>query len=61
VEEAESPRVLFEERVGMIRDLCKSVDALFDTFIKLRASSNWEGYAGGVRRWINQAIKASAA
>jgi hypothetical protein len=61
VEEAESPRTLFEERVGMLRDLCKTVDALFDTFIKLRASSAWEGYAGGVRRWINQAVKASAA
>ena len=61
MEEADSPRVLFEERVAMLRDLCKTVDALFDTFLKVRAGSGWEGYAGGVRRWIAQAVKANAA
>jgi hypothetical protein len=60
VEEAESPRVVFEERVAMLRDLNKSLDALFDTFLKARASSGWEGYTSGVRRWIIQAAKAAA-
>jgi hypothetical protein len=61
VEEAESPRVLFEERVALLRDLCKGLDALYDTFLKVRASSAWEGYTGKVRRWITQPAKATAA
>ena len=60
VEEAESPRVVFEERVAMLRDLGRSLDALFDTFLKVRAASAWEGYTSGVRRWIIQAAKAAA-
>lgn len=60
VEEAQSPRVVFEERVSMLRDLSKSIDALFDTFLKSRASSAWEGYTTGLRRWILQAAKAAA-
>ena len=60
VEEAESPRVVFEERVAMLRDLSKSLDALFDAFLKSRASSAWEGYTNAVRRWIIQAAKAAA-
>ena len=61
VEEAESPRVVFEERVAMLRDFGKSLDALFDTFLKARATSGWESYTSGVRRWIVQAAKAAAA
>ena len=60
VEEADSPRVVFEERVGMLREVSKTIDALFDTFLKTRASSAWEGYTTGVRRWIVQAAKAAA-
>lgn len=55
VEEAESPRVLFEERIVLLRDLCKTVDALYGTFLELRASSGWEGHVGTLRRWIGQA------
>ena len=61
VEEAESPRVVFEERVAMLRDFGRSLDALFDTFLKARATSGWESYTGAVRRWIVQAAKAAAA
>jgi hypothetical protein len=60
VEEADSPRVVFEERVGMLRELSRSLDALFDTFLKARATSGWESYTSGVRRWIVQAAKAAA-
>jgi hypothetical protein len=61
VEEADSPRVLFEERISLLRDLCQGIDALYDTFLKLRASSNWEGHVSQVRRWIKKAEKAIAA
>jgi len=60
VEDADSPRVVFEERVGMLREVSKTIDALFDTFLKTRASSAWEGYISGVRRWIVQTAKAAA-
>jgi hypothetical protein len=60
VEEAESPRVVFEERVGTLREVNKALDALYDTFLKVRATSGWEGYTSGVRRWIVQAAKAAA-
>ena len=60
VEEAESPRVVFEERVAMLRDFGRALDALFDTFLKARGISGWEGYTSGVRRWIIQAAKAAA-
>ena len=60
VEEADSPRVLFEERVALLRDLCKAIDALYDTFLKVRAGSAWEGHINGIRRWIVQSAKAAA-
>jgi hypothetical protein len=60
VEDADSPRVVFEERVGMLREFSKTLDALFETFLKTRAGSAWEGYTGGVRRWIQQVAKAAA-
>ena len=61
VEDAETPRVVFEERVGLLRDLCKAVDALYDAFLKVRCSSAWEGHTGAIRRWILQANKPVAA
>ena len=60
VEDADSPRVVFEERVGMLRQVSKTLDALFDAFLKTRAGSAWEGYTNGVRRWIIQTAKAAA-
>jgi hypothetical protein len=54
VPEAENVRVLFEERVALLRDLSKTLDALFDTFLKVRTSSVWEGHTGSMRRWIHQ-------
>jgi hypothetical protein len=61
VEEADTPRVLFEERIALLRDFSKMLDALFETFLKTRGSSSWEGQVNGMRRWIMQAAKAVAA
>ena len=61
VEEADSPRVLFEERITLLRDLCTGLDALYETFLKTRTSSAWEGYTSGIRRWVTETKKASAA
>ena len=61
VEEAETPRVLFEERIALLRGFSKMLDALFQTFLKSRASSGWEGQTNLMRRWITQSTKAIAA
>ncbi len=61
VEEAETPRVLFEERIALLRDLCAALDGLFATFLKHRAGSAWEGQTGKLRSWIMQPAKAVAA
>ncbi|MDB5172363.1 MAG: hypothetical protein JWN51_1136, partial [Phycisphaerales bacterium] len=61
VEEAESPRVLFEERIGILRDFVKGLDGLYTTFLKLRTGSSWDGHKGTIRKWIMQPAKAAAA
>ncbi|CAA9423625.1 MAG: hypothetical protein AVDCRST_MAG64-3030 [uncultured Phycisphaerae bacterium] len=61
VEDAEGPRALFEERVTLLRDLCGAIDGLFDAFLKVRGSSAWEGHVNGMRRWIMQPEKKTAA
>jgi hypothetical protein len=61
VEEADTPRVLFEERIALLRDFAKTLDGLFETFLKLRGSSSWEAQVSGIRRWIMQPMKAVAA
>jgi hypothetical protein len=60
IEDADTPRVEFEERIGLLRDLCKVLDGLYATFLKQRASSGWEGHVNGVRKWIMQPVKAAA-
>jgi hypothetical protein len=54
VEEAETPRVLFEERVAMLRGFCKSMDEIFEAFLKARSGGAWEGQTSNMRRWINR-------
>ena len=61
VEEAESPRVFFEERVGLLRDLCDTLDGLFEAFLKIRTTASWESQTGTIRRWIAKLEKAAAA
>jgi hypothetical protein len=52
VPEAETPRVLFEERVGQLRDLSRAIDALFASFLKARLGGAWDTTATSMRRWI---------
>ncbi len=61
IEEADEARVIFEERIAMLRDLCKGLDGLFQLFLKLRASSGWEGQTNTIRRWILTESKQAAA
>lgn len=52
VEDADTPRVLFEERITLLRDFERAWDALYDTFLKVRCSSSWEGQTSQIRKWI---------
>jgi hypothetical protein len=61
VEEADSPRTLYEERITLLRDFCKSMDALYDVFLKVRGSSAWEGQTAAIRKWILQPARPLAA
>jgi hypothetical protein len=61
VEEADTPRVLFEERVAMLRGFCKSMDAMFDEFLKVRMGGGWEGQTSTMRRWINRTSRRALA
>ena len=45
----------------LLRDLCQGIDGLFETFLKLRASSAWESQVSGLRKWIMDATKKVAA
>jgi hypothetical protein len=54
IEEADTPRVVFEERIALLRELCKTLDTMFESFLQVRASSAWESKTSGVRRWIMQ-------
>jgi hypothetical protein len=58
IEEAQTPRVEFEERIGLLRDLTKTIDKLFEAFLKIRLSAGWEGQVTSLRRWAVQANKA---
>jgi hypothetical protein len=61
VEEADTPRTQFEERVVLMRDLWKAIDSLFDVFLKRRCSSAWESHTSAIRKWILQTPKPVAA
>lgn len=61
VEEAETPRVLFEERIAMLREFNKMMDGLFTAFMTLRGSSAWEGQTSGIRKWIARSTRPAPA
>ncbi|MDB5322326.1 MAG: hypothetical protein JWN40_3957 [Phycisphaerales bacterium] len=52
IDDVDSPRALFEERIALLRDLAKTVDAMYQAFLAVRASSAWEGQATTIRKWI---------
>ena len=57
VEDADTPRVIFEERITLMRDLWQAIDSMFAAFLKRRASSAWESQTTSIRKWILQSPK----
>ena len=54
VEEADNPRVLFEERITLLRDFVKALDSLFDAFLTARGSLEWGAVTNDVRAWVER-------
>ena len=52
IEKADSPRVLFEERITLLRDFMKGFDQMFDAFLKQRAGDSWQNHVEQTRKWI---------
>ncbi len=57
VEDADTPRAVFEERISMLGDLCRGLDALYTRFLSIRFSSAWEGQTQTLRKWIVSTAK----
>ena len=53
VEKADSARILFEERITLLRDFMKGIDEIYAAFLKVRAGESWNAHAEGMRRWIS--------
>ena len=56
VEEADTPRVLFEERIAMLRMFSILIDSLFRDFLKTRFSSTWPGRTKDISKWISKQV-----
>jgi hypothetical protein len=61
IEDAETPRVVFEERITLLRDFCEGLDALLTTFLKVRSGGSWETHSSNIRKWIKGQPKSAAA
>ena len=60
VEDADSPRTLFEERITQLRDFVKSVDSLYAAFLNVRLSG-WDGVKVAIRKWLGDLANKQAA
>ena len=56
VEDADSPRVVFEERINLLRDFGRTLDGLFNAFLEQRAASGWGGTTARIREWIHRGV-----
>lgn len=56
IEKAESMRHLFEERITLLRDFCRTLDALFNRF-RLHRAGNWAATVETISTWINTTRK----
>ena len=60
VENADTPRTLFEERITLLRDFVATLDAMYDAFLTAR-TSGWDVTTGNIRKWIATGVKSNTA
>lgn len=53
IENADSPRVAFEERIKLISDLCQGMERLFQAFVDARTNGSWTYTLGKIVAWIS--------
>jgi hypothetical protein len=58
--EADTARELIEARIEHMATICKTMDDLYQSFLKVRTSSAWAGWTVDARKWIAAAPKAGA-
>jgi hypothetical protein len=56
VEDAESPRVVFEERINALRDFTRTLDGLYGKFLSDRAGGSWTTTVREIRKWIGTGV-----
>lgn len=52
VEEPESHRSAFEQRIDLIRQFCRGLDGVYARFVGERMLLNWTETTNAIRRWI---------
>jgi hypothetical protein len=53
-DDAQTPRVLFEERIVLLATLIEITNGMFIEFMRLRVSEDWQGSVDGIRKWIQR-------
>ena len=61
IEDADDARVLFEERVTLLRDFTQMLDGMFGEFLKVRVGGKWEPHRDAIRAWIKKGHSRTAA
>ena len=62
IEEADNPRVVFEERIALLRDFSKMLDATFDAFLTARCGGHWDQqHVTTMRKWIMETSRKAVA
>ena len=54
VQEADTERVAFEERIKLIDNLCQGLNALYKMFLGIRTSDQWIAETAAIREWATK-------
>jgi len=57
--DAENARALFEHRVDLLRDICQTLDGIFDTFLTRRTTDQWAEDVTRIKKWIAARARAT--
>jgi len=54
VDDADSPRVLFEMRIALLREFIETLDRVIEKFVEVRVSGAWPGIVKKIRDWAGR-------
>ena len=61
IEDADNPRVLFEERITLLRDFTQALNAMYEAFLAARTGGHWHDTTQTIRTWIAHTARPLAA